>query len=182
MWKFLETSFPQLDLKQVLGGTGEVERFAESRGGTFPAPTITRGGAAFPVPRGSTSDGAGETAVVLVGDAMHHFPPDVGQGVNSALEDVMKLGDELARCGKAVGKEEGGEGSSSLADAVRSYERERRGESKALRRIVQVANPYQYSQPGLISVLRKAGWGLSFVLRRLLARLPVVGDEKGLNV
>lgn len=106
MWAFLEESFPQLDLKQVLGGTGEVERFAASRGGTFPMSTTTKGGAAFPVSSGAVSagkdaaplvlagagSGAGETAVVLVGDAMHHFPPDVGQGVNSALEDVMELG------------------------------------------------------------------------------------------
>jgi hypothetical protein len=37
------------------------------------------------------------SAVVLVGDAVHAFPPDLGQGVNSALEDVFALHRALER-------------------------------------------------------------------------------------
>ena len=36
-----------------------------------------------------------QAGVVLVGDAIHAFPPDIGQGVNSALSDVVMLGEAL---------------------------------------------------------------------------------------
>ncbi len=29
--------------------------------------------------------------VILVGDAAHAFPPDLGQGLNGALEDIICL-------------------------------------------------------------------------------------------
>jgi 2-polyprenyl-6-methoxyphenol hydroxylase-like FAD-dependent oxidoreductase len=29
--------------------------------------------------------------ILLLGDALHAFPPDLGQGVNSGLEDVVEL-------------------------------------------------------------------------------------------
>ena len=30
-------------------------------------------------------------SLLLLGDALHAFPPDLGQGVNSGLEDVVEL-------------------------------------------------------------------------------------------
>jgi FAD binding domain len=38
-----------------------------------------------PQPR---QDGRARGGAVLVGDAVHCFPPDLGQGVNAALEDI----------------------------------------------------------------------------------------------
>ncbi len=41
-----------------------------------------------------------EAAVILVGDAVHTFPPDLGEGVNSGLEDVLCLDEALTTNGK----------------------------------------------------------------------------------
>ena len=64
-----------------------------------------------------------------------------------------------------------------LGQALAQYESRGRREAAALVRIVQVANPYQYSQPGRIAKLRQTAWGLNFVLRRLLAKIPLLGAE-----
>lgn len=59
----------------------EFERFATTEGLQLPpcqySPEI------YSVSRDS------QAAVILVGDAVHTFPPDLGEGVNSGLEDVM---------------------------------------------------------------------------------------------
>ena len=60
----------------------------QSKGGRFPLPQTTKGGAAW-------SSSANNVGVVLVGDSLRAFPPDLGQGVNSALKDVALLGDSL---------------------------------------------------------------------------------------
>ena len=39
----------------------------------------------------SKASGASTSGVVLIGDALHSFPPDTGQGVNAAFCDVMAL-------------------------------------------------------------------------------------------
>jgi kynurenine 3-monooxygenase len=38
-----------------------------------------------------------EAAVMLVGDSVHTFPPDLGEGVNSGLEDVLCLDESLTK-------------------------------------------------------------------------------------
>ncbi len=40
---------------------------------------------------GAHSSGDGSAGVVLLGDARGAFPPDLGQGVNSAFEDAVEL-------------------------------------------------------------------------------------------
>ena len=52
-------------------------------GSTFPQPRWA--GRAVRVARG------GAAAAAILGDALHTFPPDLGQGANSGLEDVDTL-------------------------------------------------------------------------------------------
>eukprot|EP00892_Ulva_mutabilis_P006561 jgi/Ulvmu1/4277/UM198_0001.1 len=73
-------------------------------------------------------------AVVILGDAAHVFPPDLGQGVNSSVLDV----DTLAACLD----EHPGDASAAL----RAYEVARLPENRALQRMMQVGMPYQYRQ------------------------------------
>lgn len=94
---------------------------ADCRGGRFPAPQCIQGALTYLLEGGqgqgghstatpastlstvpaavgdSTGSGVGGSAeggvcgVVLIGDARGAFPPDLGQGVNSAFEDVAEL-------------------------------------------------------------------------------------------
>ncbi|CAK0827492.1 unnamed protein product, partial [Prorocentrum cordatum] len=72
---------------------------------------------------------------VLVGDALHAFPPDLGQGVNSALQDVMVLKEALDA-----------EGDEHPSRAAARFQEARVPEAAALVEMMRVAAPYQYSQ------------------------------------
>jgi 2-polyprenyl-6-methoxyphenol hydroxylase-like FAD-dependent oxidoreductase len=114
-------------------------RFAASRGGTFPAPQYTTHLSWTPdqasmdtkqrqqgaKPNKPEPMGSG-TSVVLVGDAAHSFPPDLGQGVNSALEDVVVLGGALEAAGD------------DPAAAANLYQERRLQDASALARLMQV--------------------------------------------
>lgn len=108
----LQTSFPQLDVPRLLDEDG-MAAAAASSGGTFPRPqymkhftavlqpvseehassglTGAMGAAAVQSQYASAVRPAPACGIALVGDAVHAFPPDLGQGVNSALQDVQEL-------------------------------------------------------------------------------------------
>lgn len=70
----------------------------------------------------------------LQGDARAAFPPDLGQGVNSALEDV----DDLAQTLDATGDD--------LAAALPLYEQRRAPQIAALVQLMSFSFPWQYNQ------------------------------------
>jgi kynurenine 3-monooxygenase len=88
---FLKQAFPQIPLEQIIS-TEEIARFTASEGGTFPNPQYCS--KLYQI-WGQPQENQG-TAVILLGDAVHCFPPDIGQGVNSALEDIY-LFEEIMR-------------------------------------------------------------------------------------
>jgi len=156
LYNFLETAFPQLPLTQIVSWE-EAERFTKSPGGYFPVPQYCSGlyflcnqeQTDLETPLSSFS------GIVLLGDAIHCFPPDIGQGVNSALEDVCVLNDALAQT------------KDQLSLVLPLYESLRLPDSKALVYLAQVAYPWQYNQDSGGKLL----WYVNFFIRLLLSRL-----------
>ena len=147
---FLKQAFPQLPLEKILSAE-EIARFTASKGGTFPQPQYC---AKLQQIWGKPQNNQG-TAVILLGDAVHCFPPDIGQGVNSALEDVYLLHQTLA------------ETQDNLSQALPRYESLRQPDIKALIRLVQISYPWQYNQ----DPLQKRLWSINFFIRFLLSRV-----------
>ncbi|CAM9879159.1 unnamed protein product, partial [Hapterophycus canaliculatus] len=157
---FLAESFPQTPVASAIDDA-ELSRFAESKGGRFPDPQYCPGhywlskgkGNGAESGGGGGSDGAAvAVGAALVGDSIHAFPPDLGQGVNSALEDVVVLERALESCGDRV------------EAALPEYERTRAADSKALVRLCQLGYPWQYKQPVF---LKPKLWTANFLLRTL---------------
>ncbi|QDZ19285.1 FAD binding domain-containing protein [Chloropicon primus] len=143
---FLEGALPQLPVRSILS-SAEAHRFAESEGARFPPPQYSE--RFVDVLQGN------ECGVVLVGDALHAFPPDLGQGVNAGLEDIMKLRESLRRHGH------------DLANALPDFERNRRPDVKSLVRLMQVSHPLQYKQYKYLALL----FQLKFIAQFLISKV-----------
>jgi kynurenine 3-monooxygenase len=148
--QFFKQAFPQLPLEKIISPE-EIARFTSSSGGIFPIPQYCSG--LYQI-WGKPENNQG-TAVILLGDAVHCFPPDIGQGVNSALEDIYIFQEILA------------ETQDNLSQALPRYQNLRQPDIKALIRLVQISYPWQYNQ----DPLRKRLWSINFFLRLLLNRL-----------
>lgn len=146
--EFLEEAFPQLPINKIVLSE-EKERFAKSDGGYFPLPQYCSG---LHLLLSNTDDSSG---VVLLGDAVHCFPPDIGQGVNSALEDIFILNQALTQTNDII------------SDALPLFESLRYPDLKPLIRLVQTAYPWQYNQ----DILGKRLWSINFFIRLLLSRI-----------
>ncbi len=85
----------------------------------------------------------------------HCFPPDIGQGVNSALEDVSVLNDILCQT------------QDDLTQALPLYEAKRAMDVNAVVRLAQTAAPWQYNQ----NRWRGRLWAMQFFLRLGISRL-----------
>jgi 2-polyprenyl-6-methoxyphenol hydroxylase-like FAD-dependent oxidoreductase len=133
VYNFFEKAFPQLPVRQIVSPE-EAERFAESEGGYFPTPQYCSG-LHFLLRQAQVGkemcNESSAAFVVLLGDAIHCFPPDIGQGVNSALEDVYVLNEALSTS------------DDEIARALPLYESLRFPDVKALVRLAQIAFPWQ---------------------------------------
>ena len=90
---------------------------------------------------------------------MHCFPPDIGQGVNSALEDVFILNKALDQTNDII------------SEALPLYESWRSPDLKPLIRLAQTAYPWQYNQ----DIVRKRLWSVNFFIRLVLSKvLPFI--------
>eukprot|EP01038_Epipyxis_sp_PR26KG_P010674 gene10674-14335_t len=98
----------------------------------------------------------GSSAAVLIGDSAHSFPPDLGQGVNSALEDVVYL-DRAFKNSSFI----------HLKDYLTDFQNHRLPEIKALIKLMIFGYPYQYDQYPLRNELWKIGAAIRLLLNKL---------------
>lgn len=153
---FLEHAFPQLPLRQIISPE-EADRFARSDGGSFPIPQSCAGlHYLLPQPTEAQMSETIASGVLLLGDAIHCFPPDLGQGVNAALEDVFVLNQVLA------------ENDDDLTRSLPCYEAVRSPDVEALVRLAQIAAPWQYNQAPLRAQLWMIGYMIRFGLSKVL--------------
>ena len=138
----LEKEFPQLDAKINISREA-IEAFLHSEGVTFPKPTWTRRAAC--VIKG--------VPIILVGDSLHHFPPDVGQGLNAGLLDAA----HVLHTEDGIKRQHSNMTDAELANAMKSYSKERVKEAESMCRLISVANPYyQYNLRNPIDRLGKS--------------------------
>jgi len=165
--KWFETAFPRMPFKDSsMISDEEWDRFAKAEGTRFPSCQYSCG-------MQISHNGKG---VVLVGDAMHAYPPDIGQGVNSGLLDVVALDRALRGVDIVTGQEPNDTSSSShpdLSTALRTYEKNRIPEVKALIRYARFGAPYQYRQSHRIDRFRQKLWTANLVLRLLLNKITI---------
>jgi kynurenine 3-monooxygenase len=172
---FMTQAFPRLNWN-VLVDDAEWERFATAKGTTFPYCQRSNGGLAVHS-ESSKSSNNNDCGVVLVGDAAHAFPPDIGQGINAGLQDVVAL--DRALRGEDIVRGNANPASTSttsppaptLGQALDRYEQNRKGEHRALIRLARFGSPYQYNQSWWRDRLGKQLWTINVVVRVLLNKI-----------
>eukprot|EP00978_Attheya_sp_CCMP212_P010478 scaffold25378_cov67-Attheya_sp.AAC.2 len=116
---WFETAFPRMPFKEgnSMISDEEWDRFAKAEGTRFPPCQHSCGMQISHKDRG----------VVLVGDAMHAYPPDIGQGVNSGLLDVVALDRSLRGIEIVTGRaaKDASSPPPDLCTALRKYEKNR---------------------------------------------------------
>ncbi|CAD7704960.1 unnamed protein product [Ostreobium quekettii] len=147
VFDYLQAAVPQVSIGDM-ASMEDVEGFAARSGGRFPRPQHA-GAMQHLAGKGEHAQG-----VVLVGDAAHAFPPDLGQGVNSAFQDVLALDRALQGANDDVGK------------ALPVYESTQLANAEALVRLMVIGAPWQYGQ----NLFRLKLWGVSVKVRAALAK------------
>ncbi|QIG53597.1 FAD-dependent monooxygenase [Altererythrobacter sp. BO-6] len=144
---WMEDSFPQLDVRALVSRE-EADDFVGLEAGAFPAPQYARN---LHIALGPDS---AKTQVLLIGDAAHAFPPDLGLGVNAALQDLDILAKEIDQAG-------------SIEQAATRYAKMRWPEARDLVWVVEKTFPEQYNH----RPLRLKLWALGFFGRWGLHKL-----------
>ena len=145
---WLKLNLPRYDWDKIILNDNEWDRVAKEHGTKFPS-------CQYSSDMQLSSNNCG---VVLVGDAIHAFPPDIGQGINAGFLDVMALHDALSS-------------SSSLQTKLEKYEKKRKPEISALIRLARFGAPYQYNQPDKIDRFKKKLWLCNVMIRTILNKI-----------
>ena len=192
MKQYFTKSFPRIVWDELVPDNNEWDRFAKAKGTVFPMPQYSPGSVL------SSPYHPNHVGIVLVGDACHAFPPDIGQGINSGLNDVLALdrclqGHDIVT-GKplctgttrsshdddddndvlVVGKQDKQQQQRppSLSVALKRYQDNRRPEHAALIRLARFGAPYQYKQSWLRDrVIGYPLWLANLVLRQILNKV-----------
>eukprot|EP00986_Skeletonema_menzelii_P009517 scaffold4349_cov150-Skeletonema_menzelii.AAC.3 len=180
MRQYFQKAFPRLNFSKEGGliSNEEWERFAKAEGTRFPPCQYSPGLAVW----GDDDDGeSGGSGVALCGDAIHAFSPDIGQGVNAGLMDVVCLDRALSGLDVESGKEitdnsndtaeKKGKQSLSLASNLERYQKQHAPEIAALIRLARFGAPYQYKQPHRADRVLRFLWTTNVAMRLLLNKV-----------
>ena len=172
---------PRLDWDKIVDEK-EWERFASSKGSTFPPCQYSPSMHVSSNHQSQKDDNAINTeegfgaGVVIIGDALHCFPPDLGQGVNTAFCDAMMLGKAFESASasassvpKAIATKKAP--TSFVPKALKAYEDENGPETRALISLARFGAPFQYKQASAIMRFRKVLWTANVVLRIFLNKV-----------
>lgn len=120
-------------------------------------------------------DESGESGVALVGDSIHAFPPDIGQGVNAGLMDVVCLDRALSGLHPETGKEitdtTKATTTTTLEVNLERYQKHHAPEIAALIRLARFGAPYQYKQPHRTDRALRMLWTMNVAMRLLLSKV-----------
>lgn len=165
MRRYFQTSFPRYNFNKDDGIISEAEwdRFAKAEGTRFPHCQYSEGMAVW--------DDTGTCGVALVGDAIHAFPPDIGQGVNAGLMDVVCLDRALQGMNTATGEASDDKKTTSLQTNLERYQKQHAREVSALVRLARFGAPYQYKQPHRADRLLGKVWMANVAMRLILNKL-----------
>ena len=109
--------------------------------------------------------------MVLIGDSSHAFPPDIGQGINAGLVDVVALDRALQGKNLITGEESTKAAKPTLEDALATYEKVRGPEIKALIRLARFGAPYQYRQPHYRDIVGRNLWMVNVLVKTILNKI-----------
>jgi len=165
--QWFEKAYPRMPFHKDGGmvTNEEWERFAKAEGTRFPFCQYSPG-------MGISND-EGTCGIALVGDAIHAFPPDIGQGVNAGLADVVALDSALQGKDTATGEDtsDTDEEIPSIKANIDRYQRQHEPEIASLIRLARFGAPYQYKQPHRIDLIRRKIWTANVLLRLLLNKV-----------
>jgi len=165
MKSYFQKAYPRFDFDKLISD-GEWDRFAKAQGTRFPHCQRTEGLAAW-------DKSTGTCGVALVGDACHAFPPDIGQGVNAGLMDVVALDralgglEKIEKPTEATNKEP----ISSLQTKLERYQKQHARETASLVRLARFGAPYQYKQPHRADRALRTLWTVNVAFRLILSKL-----------
>ena len=164
--QWFERAYPRMPFGKDGGMIPDAEwdRFAKAEGTRFPYCQYSPG-------MGISND-RGSCGIALVGDAIHAFPPDIGQGVNAGLADVVALDMALQGKDTVTGEDVADRDESlTLKSNIDRYQKQHEPEIASLIRLARFGAPYQYKQPHRIDVIRRKIWTANVILRLLLNKL-----------
>lgn len=104
----------------------------------------------------------------------HAFPPDIGEGVNAGLQDVVAFDRALRGLDILTGTSlHPDKQPKTIADAVTAYDQNRQTEHAALIRLTRFGAPYQYQQPWLRDRIGQALWSGNLLGRLFLNKVTL---------
>mmetsp|Transcript_27508 Transcript_27508/g.40975 ORF Transcript_27508/g.40975 Transcript_27508/m.40975 type:complete len:564 (+) Transcript_27508:1180-2871(+) len=173
MREYFQQAFPRFNFQEGgLISNQEWDRFAKAEGTRFPPCQYSPGLAVW--------DTSGRSGVALVGDSIHAFSPDIGQGVNAGLMDVVCLDralsglDDVESGGKEVGDaatDKTNKQTTTLEANLERYQKQHAPEIAALIRLARFGAPYQYKQPHRADRALRLVWTANVAMRLLLNKV-----------